>query len=98
MNAINRADIKIGTRVQVVQKQDQRSGRLTEGIVKDILTKSSTHPHGMAPDIKRNAFVHLQGIQRHSCTFPVPQASDNAANGLMRFVRRVKIFERFCIV
>ena len=31
----------------VVQKQDQRSGRLTEGIVKDVLTKSSTHPHGI---------------------------------------------------
>ena len=42
-----RADITPGTRVQVVQKQDQRSGKLTEGIVKDILTKSATHPHGI---------------------------------------------------
>jgi len=47
MSGRNRADIKSGTRVQVVQKQDQRSGRLTEGIVKDLLTKSSTHPHGI---------------------------------------------------
>jgi len=47
MGGINRADIKIGTRVQVVRKQDQRTGRLTEGTVKDILTKSSTHPHGI---------------------------------------------------
>ncbi len=47
MNGIPRADIKPGTRVKVVQKQDQRSGNLTEGIVKDILTKSSTHPHGI---------------------------------------------------
>ena len=47
MSGRNRADIKAGTRVQVVQKQDQRSGRLTEGIVKDLLTKSSTHPHGI---------------------------------------------------
>jgi len=47
MGGINRADIKIGLRVQVVQKQDQRTGRLTEGVVKDILTKSSTHPHGI---------------------------------------------------
>ena len=47
MSGRNRADIKAGTRVQVVQKQNQRSGKLTEGIVKDILTKSSTHPHGV---------------------------------------------------
>jgi uncharacterized repeat protein (TIGR03833 family) len=47
MSGINRADIKVGTRVQVVWKQDQRTGKLTEGIVKDILTKSSTHPHGI---------------------------------------------------
>ena len=40
-------DIKPGSRVQVVQKQDQRTGKLTEGIVKDILTKSATHPHGI---------------------------------------------------
>ena len=47
MNGIVRADIKPGTRVTVVQKQDQRSGKLTEGIVKDVLTKSDTHPHGI---------------------------------------------------
>ena len=47
MSGINRADIKAGTLVQVVQKQDQRSGKLTEGIVKDILTRSATHPHGI---------------------------------------------------
>lgn len=47
MNGIVRADIKTGTCVKVVQKQDQRSGKLTEGIVKDILTKSATHPHGI---------------------------------------------------
>ena len=47
MSGRNRSDIKAETLVQVVQKQDQRSGKLTEGIVKDILTKSSTHPHGI---------------------------------------------------
>jgi len=47
MNGKNRSNIKPGDRVQVVQKQDQRTGKLTEGIVKDILTKSSTHPHGI---------------------------------------------------
>ena len=47
MQGNNRAEIKVGTRVKVVQKQDQRSGRLTEGIVRDILTKSAMHPHGI---------------------------------------------------
>ena len=47
MNGIVQADIKPGTRVKVVQKQDQRSGKLTEGIVKDVLSKSATHPHGI---------------------------------------------------
>jgi uncharacterized repeat protein (TIGR03833 family) len=42
-----RKNIKPGTQVLVVQKKDQRSGKLTQGIVKDILTKSSTHPHGI---------------------------------------------------
>jgi uncharacterized repeat protein (TIGR03833 family) len=40
-------DIKLGTKVKIVQKQDQRTGKLTEGIVKDILTNSATHPHGI---------------------------------------------------
>lgn len=42
-----RSHIRPGVRVQIVQKQDQSSGKLTEGIVKDILTNSSTHPHGI---------------------------------------------------
>jgi len=42
-----RTDIKPGARVLIVQKQDQGSGKTTEGIVKDILTKSATHPHGI---------------------------------------------------
>jgi len=47
MNGTVRADIKPGTHVKIVQKQDQRFGKLTEGIVKDVLTKSATHPHGI---------------------------------------------------
>lgn len=47
MNGKNRADIKPGLRVKVVQKQDQRSGKLTEGTVRDILTNTSSHPHGI---------------------------------------------------
>jgi len=47
MNGTNRVDIKSGLKVLIVLKKDQRSGKLTEGIVKDILTKSPTHPHGI---------------------------------------------------
>lgn len=42
-----RSNIKKGLNVKVVQKKDQRSGNLTEGVVKRILTNSATHPHGI---------------------------------------------------
>ena len=42
-----RSEIRVGQKVAVVQKQDQRTGKLTEGIVSRILTKSGTHPHGI---------------------------------------------------
>jgi uncharacterized repeat protein (TIGR03833 family) len=47
MNGAKRAEIKSGSRALIVLKKDQLSGKLTEGIVKDILTKSPTHPHGI---------------------------------------------------
>jgi len=47
MNEIKRADVKTGMRVKVIMKEDQSTGKLTEGIVKDVLTKSPKHPHGI---------------------------------------------------
>lgn len=47
MNGQNRKDIIPGLSVEIVLKADQRTGKRTKGIVKDILTKSSTHPHGI---------------------------------------------------
>lgn len=47
MNGTNRSDIQTGLEVQIVLKKDQRTGKLTKGIVKNILTKSPTHPHGI---------------------------------------------------
>ncbi len=47
LNGMNRHDLKPGIKVLIVLKKDQRSGRLTEGVVKNILTKSSSHPHGI---------------------------------------------------
>ncbi|MBI1764870.1 MAG: YwbE family protein [Acidobacteria bacterium] len=47
MNGQARKDIKPGLEVEIVQKQDQRSGERTRGVVKDILTNSQQHPHGI---------------------------------------------------
>jgi uncharacterized repeat protein (TIGR03833 family) len=47
MDGRTRSEIKPGMKVRIVEKQHQRSGQLTEGIVQRILTKSPTHPHGI---------------------------------------------------
>jgi uncharacterized repeat protein (TIGR03833 family) len=47
MDGQKRANIKPGMRVRIVLKRDQSTGKLTEGIVKDILTNSASHPHGI---------------------------------------------------
>ncbi len=46
-DATRRKNIKSGMRVAIVLKQDQASGYLTDGVVRDILTRSATHPHGI---------------------------------------------------
>jgi len=55
MDGMNRSEIKPGLRVCIVLKEDQRSGKLTEGIVKDILTQSPTHPHGIKVRLESGA-------------------------------------------
>jgi len=47
MNGTERKKVEKGTHVRVVRKEDQRSGKLTEGIVQDVLTRSANHPHGI---------------------------------------------------
>lgn len=47
MDGQHRQAIQIGTKVRVVKKEDQRTGTLTEGVVKKILTNSSSHPQGI---------------------------------------------------
>jgi len=47
MDGTFRKNIKIGSEVEIVQKHHQRTGQLTNGIVKRILTKSPSHPHGI---------------------------------------------------
>lgn len=57
-----RKDIRSGLKVAIVLKQDQRSGKLTEGIVKDILTNSPTHPHGIKVRLEDNQVGRVQKI------------------------------------
>ncbi len=47
MDGRERKDVRPGLTVDIVLKQDQRAGRLTRGVVKDVLTKSPRHPHGI---------------------------------------------------
>ncbi len=47
MDGTRRSDVRPGLHVSIVLKKDQRTGKLTEGIVKDVLTNSPSHPHGI---------------------------------------------------
>ncbi|ETX02987.1 YwbE family protein [Candidatus Entotheonella palauensis] len=62
MTGKNRADIRPGLKVSIVLKQDQRSGKLTEGVVKDILTKSPAHPHGIKVRLESGAVGRVKVI------------------------------------
>jgi uncharacterized repeat protein (TIGR03833 family) len=64
MDGTHRVNIKPGLRVQIVLKQDQRSGTLTEGIVKDILTNSPTHHHGIKVRLESGAVGRVKEIVR----------------------------------
>jgi uncharacterized repeat protein (TIGR03833 family) len=58
----NRSEIKTGLRVQIVEKQNQRSGALTEGIVARILTSSPKHPHGIKVMLEDGKVGRVQKI------------------------------------
>ncbi len=62
MKGTKRADIKSGIRVKIVLKKDQRSGKLTEGIVKDVLTNSPTHPHGIKVRLRNGKIGRVKEI------------------------------------
>lgn len=62
LNTITRAQIKPGMRVRIVQKQDQASGKLTEGVVSEILTNSPAHPHGIKVRLQDGRVGRVQEI------------------------------------
>ncbi|WDD97860.1 YwbE family protein [Thalassomonas actiniarum] len=63
MSGNNRSEIKVGARVSIVLKQDQRSGKLTQGVVKDILTKSPNHPHGIKVRLQSGDVGRVKNIE-----------------------------------
>jgi uncharacterized repeat protein (TIGR03833 family) len=62
MSVPKRADIHANLRVTIVQKQDQRTGKQTTGVVKDILTSSPTHPHGIKVRLTSGQIGRVQQI------------------------------------
>lgn len=67
MNGTECIKIKPGLRVAIVLKVDQKSGKLTEGIVKDILTKSPSHPHGIKVRLESGHVGRVKEIM----TYPI---------------------------
>ncbi|AZR79358.1 YwbE family protein [Bacillus thuringiensis] len=62
MNGQKRSNIAPGLEVDIVLKQDQRTGKLTRGIVKDILTNSPSHPHGIKVQLQDGQVGRVQNI------------------------------------
>jgi len=62
MSGKRRSDIKPGLKVSIVLKKDQRTGKLTEGFVQDILTNSANHPHGIKVRLESGDIGRVQEI------------------------------------
>lgn len=96
MDGTVRSNIKIGSKVQVVQKQDQRTGKLTEGVVMRILTNSSNHPRGIKVMLEGGIvgrvqqrlqmqfiLVHLLHVQKKNFQILIIQMYKNGVHILM---------------
>lgn len=66
MSGNNRKDIRPGMKVDIVLKQNQRSGERTRGVVKDILTKSANHPHGIKVRLETGEVGRVKEIVEES--------------------------------
>lgn len=73
-NGKNRASVRSGVVVDIIQKEDQRSGKKTRGIVQEILTNSQSHPHGIKVRLKSGQVGRVAEIIR-------VQSSDDTGNG-----------------
>ena len=63
----NRKNIQIGYTVEIVQKHHQRTGELTEGTVKRLLTKSSNHPHGIKVQLETGEIGRVKNVGTFIC-------------------------------
>lgn len=70
MNGQNRSDITPGLEVDIVLKQDQRTGKVTRGVVKDILTNSPRHPHGIKVRLQDGQVGRVQKIYKNGDPSP----------------------------
>ncbi|SFH55599.1 conserved hypothetical protein [Tindallia magadiensis] len=59
-----RSEIEVGMIVSVVQKQDQRSGKMTEGVVKKILTNAASHPHGIKVMLESGVVGRIKEVKK----------------------------------
>ena len=64
MDPKKRFDVKVGLKVNIVLKADQRTGKLTQGVVKDILTNSATHPRGIKARLQNGDVGRVQKIKK----------------------------------
>jgi uncharacterized repeat protein (TIGR03833 family) len=62
MDGRNRSDIRPGIRVSIILKEDQRTGKRTEGVVRDLLTNSPNHPHGIKVRLESGLIGRIQEI------------------------------------
>jgi uncharacterized repeat protein (TIGR03833 family) len=62
MDGTRRSDIRPGLRVTIILKKDQKTGKLSEGIVRDILTNSPSHPHGIKVRLKSGEVGRVKEI------------------------------------
>jgi uncharacterized repeat protein (TIGR03833 family) len=81
MTGINRAAIRPGARVLIVLKNDQASGRLTEGFVRDILTKSPTHPHGIKVRLESGEVGRVKEILVQSSEYQEERFAEGKVKG-----------------
>ncbi|MGB2727460.1 MAG: YwbE family protein [Halobacteriota archaeon] len=73
MDGTKRVNIKPGIRVAIILKKDQRSGKLTEGVVKEILTKSQHHPHGIKVRLISGEIGRVKEILKGSLNYNIAQ-------------------------
>lgn len=76
MDGSRRSDIRPGSLVSIVLKKDQRTGKLTEGIVKDILTNAPIHPHGIKVRLKNGEVGRVKKIFDQSLSLPLVKFID----------------------